>query len=524
MSSLEIRLCRRIVEQHFGPIVERVCTVILRKGRSTLPLICRASEISPKKVRESLFVLIQHGIVTYFDTEEKNRIVTYYEAHVHKITVRDCFPLFIHTVRAQLGLQCETVYREVLRHGLLNLATLLGNKELGLSGDQLREAWSQLQEAKVIRICREEDTKTLEDVQMKELDDEINRQGGLPLTAAEKTKIKRGLNAKRDAMYDESAMTGSKRKVVKDFDEVANKMSRVDGDSEQSHSGDVDFYCASYERPQIYLKNDALAMFMERRVNKAAGDIMRNLLQLGTRSSRSCKDESSEPVSQITLASQLSKEVEAVVEGKAQHGLGDYLELLAHDEIGVVKKDSAGGGGQYSVAFAKAGDVLRARVIESVIQERLGDGARRVWRILYHKSKLTDAQVAKFALIPSKNARGHLFELLKIGLAFIQDVPKTADHSAARTYFLWYVSIPKSASVLVQDAYKTLCNIKERRLVEANARSILIEKTRRLDVISGESQLSEGELSRVAQWQKIVAQMNVCETRIAHFLMVFKDF
>ncbi len=74
-----------------------------------------------------------------------------------------------------------------------------------------------------------------------------------------------------------------------------------------------------------------------------------------------------------------------------------------------------------------------------------------------------------------------------------QDVPKTADHSASRTYFLWYVSASRTLELIIKNSYKTIYNIKIRTQKELESRALLLEKTKRLDVISGQAKLSKSD-------------------------------
>ncbi|KAG0334714.1 hypothetical protein BG004_000295, partial [Podila humilis] len=94
---VENRLCRLIVREHFGPIVEKVTNVLIRKGRMPVGQIARITELAPKRVRECLFVLIQHNIAVYAEATEKTRIVTYYEVNRPELLNRVHIPQVLHS-------------------------------------------------------------------------------------------------------------------------------------------------------------------------------------------------------------------------------------------------------------------------------------------------------------------------------------------------------------------------------------------------------------------------------------------
>lgn len=49
-------------------------------------------------------------------------------------------------------------------------------------------------------------------------------------------------------------------------------------------------------------------------------------------------------------------------------------------------------------------------------------------------------QIAKIGMMAPKDVRALLAVLVSESLISVQDVPKSADRSAARTFYLWYVT------------------------------------------------------------------------------------
>ncbi|KAI8818623.1 RNA polymerase III subunit RPC82 helix-turn-helix domain-containing protein [Fimicolochytrium jonesii] len=524
MPAAKLRLCRAILKEHFGPIVEKVGYALLERGRSPLSILIRRTELPASKVREALFVLIQHGIVTYAETPEGARMVVYYQAEARSIIVRDRIPIYLQIVRKRCGEDAERMLCETLWHGRANYDHLIDKARApGVSHDQLAEAFSKLTDMRVLVACTPEGSLSIDDRRMTEEAQEVARRGGLPLTATEMTKLRKELALKRDAQYDDKVETGSKRKVVLDLDEVANKRLAKD---EKSEEKDTKYYRANLDKLHVFLRNEEIALLVERRMNKGAGEVVKKLLTASENKMRQCREEEkSEPVSQIMLSSLLDPSIPLLVDGRSgASATREYLDALTQDDTQLIKKASEGGGGQYTVNLKQAGIELRSRCMESIVQEKFGDTAKRVWRILLAMNKLNETQVSKMALIPLKMARHCLYALMNAGLAFIQDVPKTVDHSAARTFFLWYVSIPKSTRILQQNTYRTLWNVKERREKERDARALLIQKMERSDIVSGEAQLSEAELINVDHLNRVVSQLVMTESRLSRLLMVLEEF
>ncbi len=211
------------------------------------------------------------------------------------------------------------------------------------------------------------------------------------------------------------------------------------------------------------------------------------------------------------------------VDGSTGNRLHDYLETLAQDESHFLVKKDEKGGGQYKVDVDALSASVQQRHLESIIQEKWGLVGCRIWRLLSEKGKLDEKQVSKLALISPKAGRELLYRMLGAGFVFLQDVPKTADHSASRTFFLWYVSLERSMALLLGQSHKVLENLKIRAGTEEAARSLLLEKTKRLDVVSGQAKLSESDQRGLAQLNKTLTKLKLAELHVERMLMLIRD-
>ena len=123
-----------------------------------------------------------------------------------------------------------------------------------------------------------------------------------------------------------------------------------------------------------------------------------------------------------------------------------------------------------------------------------------------------------------KVVRQLLYKMFQIGMVFIQDVPKSQDHSAARTTYLWFVDLNRSCDILLQKLYQAMLNMKLRRHAELEKRRILLQKTQRTDIQSGEAQLNQGELAKLKELDTVLKKLFVSETRLDKLVMKLRDY
>ena len=113
--------------------------------------------------------------------------------------------------------------------------------------------------------------------------------------------------------------------------------------------------------------------------------------------------------------------------------------------------------------------------------------------------------------------------MLKTGLVFMQDVPKTIDHSASRTVFLWYINPQRTKQILVNDIYKTLFYLLKRQVHVEEENAQLIKKNSRLDLKEGTAALEPHEVVYLKTMERNLEQIGIQIERIDEMLMLLKD-
>jgi DNA-directed RNA polymerase III subunit RPC3 len=85
-------------------------------------LIANFTALKPRQVRECLFVLIQHNLAVYAETQEKTRIVTYYEINRPELLNRVLIPKVLISSQEWFERDGALIAQSLLTHGKLTIA------------------------------------------------------------------------------------------------------------------------------------------------------------------------------------------------------------------------------------------------------------------------------------------------------------------------------------------------------------------------------------------------------------------
>lgn len=84
-------------------------------------LIANFTALKPRQVRECLFVLIQHNLAVYAESQEKSRIVTYYEINRPELLHRVLIPKVLHSSQEWFERDGTLITESLLTHGKLSI-------------------------------------------------------------------------------------------------------------------------------------------------------------------------------------------------------------------------------------------------------------------------------------------------------------------------------------------------------------------------------------------------------------------
>ncbi|KAK3165073.1 hypothetical protein QOZ80_1AG0028600 [Eleusine coracana subsp. coracana] len=121
-----ILLAASIISDHFGALVSKVLSCLLRRGPLSLQEIIRRVELSPGQVKNALLVLIQHNCVQAFSTPRgaADKTVTLYLAIFDNVLHRLRFTKFLSVIREDIP-ESEALIEGLLLNGRLTFDQLM---------------------------------------------------------------------------------------------------------------------------------------------------------------------------------------------------------------------------------------------------------------------------------------------------------------------------------------------------------------------------------------------------------------
>ncbi|GAB0201074.1 DNA-directed RNA polymerase III subunit RPC3 [Grus japonensis] len=490
MTQAEIKLCSLLLQEHFGEIVEKIGTYLIRTGTQPLRMIVNDTGLLLDQVKKALCVLIQHNLVTY---QLQKRGFVEYEAQCKRILRILRYPRYIYTAKTLYNDTGELIVEELLLNGKMTMSA-------------------------VVRKVADRLTETME--------------GGNLLKKIPKPK---GRTRGRQSLTPPSLSSGLDGKTM-DYADVSNTFVRL---------ADTHFVQRCPLVPEIPESPDAPPppaptlvinekdMYVVPRLNLVGKGKRRRSCDEEDNGEHKAKKqkqdgESSEPPPDDGIYWQVNIDrfhqhfrdqgiVSAVANRMDQifrslpagynivkQVLDQYLTLLADDPLEFVGKSGDSGGGMYTVNLHKALASLATATLESIVEERFGSRCARIFRLLLRKKHLEQKQVEDFAMIPAKEAKDMLYKMLSENFVSLQEIPKTPDHAPSRTFYLYTVNVPSSARMLLHRCYKSVANLMERRQYETKENKRLLEKSQRVEAILASMQATGAEDTQLQEIEEMI--------------------
>ncbi|KAL7393402.1 hypothetical protein ABVT39_010316 [Epinephelus coioides] len=433
MTAQEARLCGLLLREHFGEVVEKVGIHLLRNGAQNLRTILHETGISLDLVKKSLCVLVQHGTCVFSPGRKGPGSPTEYRSSCDRILRILRYPRYIYTAKTLYGDTGELIIEELLQRGHMTMSStvktvadrLTQNMEEGRSMEysEVSSAFSKLVETHFLQRCP-------------------------PLVgAATKDSATPGTPATPATPGTSAAPVSTAPPTPESFPDCY-KVPHVTltGRGKRQLSGEDGEDQRNAKRAKMDLQTSS--------------EIVRTMLRMSevtTAPNASCTKplSANEIFRSLPTSYNISRPI-----------LDQYLTLLVDDPMEFVGKAGESGGGMYVVNLHRALANLARATLESVVQERFGSRSARIFRLLLRKRHLEQKQVEDFAMIPAKEAKDMLYTLLSQNLVQLQEIPKTPDYAPSRTFYLYTVNQLPTARMLLQNCYKTVANLIERRLFE----------------------------------------------------------
>lgn len=202
-----------------------------------------------------------------------------------------------------------------------------------------------------------------------------------------------------------------------------------------------------------------------------------------------------------------------------------FCDLLASDSLKFLRKVGTKAMGEWHVDYEALSNTLRQFEIEAIVQQKFGDLAPRLLRIVKDKVKIDEKQLSTIALLKQKDIRHVLTSMHKAGALDLQEVPKRLDRQPSMTFFLWCHNPGRAIGSLSQDLCKAICRIYQRLHHELEARKRLLDKAQRTDVRNKEAEyLSRDELQALRQIRLVEERLLAQSARLAESYSILMHY
>ncbi|XP_030832771.1 DNA-directed RNA polymerase III subunit RPC3-like [Strongylocentrotus purpuratus] len=491
MSSLQLKLVSLLVQEHFGDVVEKICTHLLKNGSNNFRSVVSTVKEKPEQVKKALCVLIQHNIVKY---GLNKRGMVEYTADVEKALLLVRYPRYIYSAKTLYGDIGELIVEEVLHHGEILMSNVVEKVKVRLKeameGNQLEP--SAIKD-KFIDLVNTHFLQRLPSWSAED-DEESKVIPLIPHLSVSDADLYR--------IPETAGVTGKRKRPLNDGGRSSKRARSSSVGSEPDQEVPLDdgiYWKVNFERFHRYFRDQDIISAITQRIDKSAGDVVATMLRMSELTTDFMARET-KPLSFHDIARQMPKKLE-------NRQLEQYMKLLLDDQTMIVKKYGDAGGGMYEIDLEQASRVICTANIESVVQERFGSKSFRIFKTLLKKKYLEQKQIENFALIPAKEAKELVYQMFAENFITVQEIPRTPDHAPSRTFYLFTVELGQVTFMLAERCYKSLINLMTRRHFESAENKRLIEKEQKVEAITASMQGSGAEPAQLEEIEKTMTQL-----------------
>uniref|UniRef100_A0A1A8FAT5 DNA-directed RNA polymerase III subunit RPC3 n=1 Tax=Nothobranchius korthausae TaxID=1143690 RepID=A0A1A8FAT5_9TELE len=501
MTAQEVRLCGLLMREHFGEVVEKVGTHLLRSGAQHLRAIVHETGVSANLVKKSLCVLMHHGACSFTSGRKGPGSPPEYQASCDCILRILRYPRYIYTSKTLYGDTGELIVEELLQRGHMTMSCtvktvadrLSQNMEDGQSVDysEVSSVFSKLVETHFLQRC-----PPLGGAGMTV---SSTQAAPNPPAAASSFTLPNPESFSECYKVPHVTLVGrGKRQLATEEGEEQRSAKRAKMEPE-AHGDEGIYWQVNFTRFHQHFRDQAIISAVASKLDQTSSEIVRTILRM-SEVTTSPTDSCTKPLSANEIFRSLPSS-----HNIPRQILDQYLTLLVDDPMEFVGKIGESGGGMFVLNLHRALANLARATLESIVQERFGSRSARIFRLLLRKRHLEQKQVEDFAMIPAKEAKDMLYTLLSQNLVQLQEIPKTPDFAPSRTFYLYTANQLPTARMLLQKCYKTVSNLVERRLFETKESKRLLEKSQRIEAILASLQASGAEAEQLTEVEEMIS-------------------
>ncbi|KAK5576416.1 hypothetical protein RB653_007559 [Dictyostelium firmibasis] len=251
----------------------------------------------------------------------------------------------------------------------------------------------------------------------------------------------------------------------------------------------------NYEQFIIEFKLKACYDFVTEKNNQQSGLLFNAMVKLCKRSIRSNQDSLTSCVYGENILEEYNRDLDPSKKmDKLQ--IEKYLSIMQASRPSMVtkmvsksKQSTSSELGAYQVNVGNIIGIIKQKMVESIIKQKFGDNGLRVFKLLLIKNLLEPKQIAELAMIPPNECKALLFNMMQKNIIRLQEIPRSSDHFANRTFYLFFVDLPTIIATFTEDIFKAIYNTRERLKSELEPHKDALEKLSQLD----ENQITEDQ-------------------------------
>ncbi|CAI2317571.1 unnamed protein product [Caenorhabditis sp. 36 PRJEB53466] len=457
----ETQMCVVIIEDIFGKIVGKVVETVLKESCQLPTIILKLKgHVSTTLIKKSLSTLINFGFVTFhLDTNNRATYVADQQHIQHVISApRACL-----IAKTLYGPSAEAICVELFSQGRLSLSDTIrrvqASDESALLSD-VRNSFEQLAGSQFVIRCAAVEGES----------------HGCPQFVAK---------------YDPFTLpTQIMGKEVKKEPEASRKR-------KQSAPADADagqYWRLNWLRFSAYLRDELIIDYLigggtgvrKEENGEEGADRTQYITQNVASLMFKINETRAKPLSMDSITASLTDLQRLVKDNQLNLSKPDIelaCQILVDESDGIVRKVGESNGGLFTVDIQRAMRQICRHHCESLIREQFEVRAIRVMRLLESRYFLDEEQVEKMSMMSGKEAREMLYALVEEGYVFTKPVGRSNDFQPARTFYLYYVDLPRTVRGLVEYTCKLIRNLILRQRHERTENRALLEKDATMHMI-----------------------------------------
>lgn len=479
MSEFGIVYAIHIITVQFGSVVSKVCECLLRKGPLSSRDISRLAEsdINHNKVKDILYLLIQHNCVQAFSIEppdgSESKAIVQYIVLFNNILHRVRYNKFSRIVNEELDSKCGAVLDGLLSNGRLTLGQFIErDRDSGntIGSEAIRDSLQKLVAARFV-----ERIPSPEPVLGNKEKEPAKRRGAKaakilkePETLEEQVvEAATPVDAIRFPLIFEEDSNSS---LADDNSNITEgKRKQRDVDTSDSSSGVI--WRPNFEEFIHRLRHKACVEIVKERRDEGCAIVLRAMLEVGRSQEKKVKTDNSAPMSVGSIYEEvikteagrtmLQERVEACLDQLS--ATSSYLPAFVNEV-----NDS------YIVDYKSIISVAQKDEIEAVVMRRYGKEAFRMFRYLSQEGRFVETdKIADAALTEKKDTPQFLLKMWKDGYLHMQKLAVTAP-GMYTPFLLWKVNKLIVTTQMLDEMYHASLNLSLRLAHELEAEKELL--------------------------------------------------